>query len=59
MPFLMYRDNDPGLRPSSYPYILGKALNEYKINTSAIIYIVTSLLSLDRDDLALGLLIIN
>ena len=38
MPFLMYRDNDSGLRPSSYPYILGRALNEYRINTSVPIY---------------------
>ena len=41
MPFLMYRDNDSGLRPSSYPYILGRALNEYRINTSVIIYYIT------------------
>ena len=40
MPFLMYRDNDSGLRPSSYPYILGRALNEYRINTLVIIYII-------------------
>ena len=40
MPFLMYRDNDSGLRPSSYPYILGRALNQYKINTAVIIYIL-------------------
>ena len=38
MPFLMYRDNDSGLVLSSYPYILGRALNENKINTSVIIY---------------------
>ena len=25
MPFLGYRDNDSGLRPSSYPYMLGRA----------------------------------
>ena len=36
----MYRDNDSGLRPSSYPYILGRALNQYKINTSVTIYIL-------------------
>ena len=36
----MYRDNDSGLRPSSYPYILGRALNEYRIKTSVTIYIV-------------------
>ena len=40
MPFLMYRDNDSGLRPSSYPYILGRALNEYRINTSVTIYLL-------------------
>ena len=38
----MYRDNDSGLRPSSYPYILGRALNQYKINTSVIIYILNA-----------------
>ena len=36
----MYRDNDSGLRPSSYPYILGRALNEYRISTSVTIYYV-------------------
>ena len=40
MPFLMYRNNDSGLRPSSYPYILGRALNEYRINTSVTIYLL-------------------
>ena len=40
MPFLMYRDNDSGLWPSSYPYILGRALNEYRINTSVTIYLL-------------------
>ena len=35
MPFLIYKDNDSGLRPSYYPYILGWALNEYKINKEA------------------------
>ena len=40
MPFLMYRDNDSGLRPSSYPYILGRSLNQYRINTSVTIYIL-------------------
>ena len=40
MLFLMYRDNDSGLRPSSYPYILGRALNQYRINTSVTIYIL-------------------
>ena len=39
----MYRDNDSGLRPSSYPYLLGRALNQYKINTSVTIYISRSL----------------
>ena len=38
MPFLMFRDNDSGLRPSAYPYILERALNEYIINTSVTIY---------------------
>ena len=42
MPFLIYRDNDSGLRPSSYPYILGRALNEYRINTSVIIYYINN-----------------
>ena len=50
MPFLMYRDNDSGLRPSSYPYILGRALNQYKINTSVIIYIMV------YEDLAVNIL---
>ena len=36
----MYRDNDSGLRPSSYPYILGRALNEYRIKTSVTIFIL-------------------
>ena len=40
MPFLKYRDNDSGLRPSSYPYILGRALNQYRINTSVTIHIL-------------------
>ena len=40
MPFLKYRDNDSCLRPSSYPYILGRALNQYRINTSVTIYIL-------------------
>ena len=31
MAFLGYMDNDFGLQPSSYPYILGMALNHYKI----------------------------
>ena len=31
MPFLKYRDNDPGLCPSYYPYILGMALTLYCI----------------------------
>ena len=39
----MYRDNDLGLQPKSYPYILGRALNQYKINTSVTIYILRSL----------------
>ena len=29
-----------GLWPSSYPYILERALNEYRINTSVIIYLL-------------------
>ena len=40
MPFLMYRNNDLGLQSSSYPCILGSALNEYRINTSVIIYYI-------------------
>ena len=27
-------------RPSSYPYILGRALNEYRINISVTIYLI-------------------
>ena len=42
MPFLEYRDKDSGLRPSSYPYILGRALHQYKINTSVTIYLFDS-----------------
>ena len=34
----MYRDNDSGLWPSSYPYVIGRALNEYRINSSVTIY---------------------
>ena len=37
----MYGDNDLGLWPSSYPYILRRALNEYEINTSVISYCTT------------------
>ena len=40
MPFLMYKDNDSDLLPSSYPCILGRALNQYRINTSVTIYII-------------------
>ena len=40
MPFLMYRDNDLGLWPSSYPYILGRALNHYKIKPAVSICIL-------------------
>ena len=40
MPFLGYRDNDLGLRPSSYPYILGRALNHYKIKPAVSICIL-------------------
>ena len=40
MPFLKYRDNDSGLRPTSYPYILGRELNEYRINNSVTIYLI-------------------
>ena len=40
MPFLEYRDNDSGLRPSSYPYILGRALNHYKIKPTVSICIL-------------------
>ena len=43
MSFLKYRDNDSGLWPSSYPYILGRALNQYRINTSVTIYILTNI----------------
>ena len=38
--YLMYMDNDLGLWPSSYPYILGRSLSKYKINTSVISYSV-------------------
>ena len=44
MPLLMYRDNDSGIRPSFFPYILGRALNQYRINTSVTIYIFNQLL---------------
>ena len=37
MPFLEYRDNDSGLRPSSYPYMLGRALIQDRIDTSVTI----------------------
>ena len=40
MPFLKYRDNDLGLRPSSYPYILERALNHYKIKPAVSICII-------------------
>ena len=46
MPFQMYRDNDSGLWPSSYPYILGRTLNEYRLNTSVTIYIIDNKLRL-------------
>ena len=36
----MYRDNDSGLWPSSYPYILGRALNHYKIKPAVSICIL-------------------
>ena len=48
MPFLKYRDNVSGLRPSSYPYILGRALNQNNINTSVIIYIINADLDFDH-----------
>ena len=32
MPFIMYRDNYSDFWSSFYPYTLGRALNEYKIN---------------------------
>ena len=40
MPFLEYRDNDSGLQPSSYPYILGRELNLYKIKPAVSICII-------------------
>ena len=40
MPFLMYRDNDSGLQPSSYPYILRRALNLYKIKPTVSLCII-------------------
>ena len=50
MPFLIYRDNDSGLRPSSYPYILGRALNHYKIKPTVSICIIR-----DEDEAAVAL----
>ena len=41
-PFLRYKDIDSGLWPSSYPYILGKALNQCRINTSVTNYIIVN-----------------
>ena len=35
MPFLIYRDKMRAEGPNYYPYKLGKALNEYRINTDA------------------------
>ena len=55
MPFLKYRDNDSGLRPSSYPYILGRALNHYKIKPAVSICIVKhsyNIISVERDYLS-------
>ena len=40
MPLLIYRDNDSGLRPLSCLCILGRALNEYKIDISVVIYYI-------------------
>ena len=49
MPFLKYRDNDSGLRPSSYPYILGRALNHYKIKPAVSICILDNTLQAEAD----------
>ena len=40
MPFLEYRDNDSGLRPSSYPYMLGKGIKQVTIDTLVTICIL-------------------
>ena len=40
MPFPKYRDNDSGLWPSSYPYILRRAFNHYKIKPEVSICIL-------------------
>ena len=42
MPFLIYRDNDSGLRPSFYSFILGRVLNHYKIKPAVSICILTN-----------------
>ena len=42
MPFLKYRDNDSGLQPSSYPYILGRASSHYKMKPTVFICIIHS-----------------
>ena len=44
MPFLPYRDNDLGLWPSSYPYILGRALKHYKVKPAVSICIINILI---------------
>ena len=33
MPFLIYRDKKRAEGPNHYPYALGMALNEYRVNT--------------------------
>ena len=33
MPFLMYRDKMGAEGPNQYPYILGMALNQYRLDT--------------------------
>ena len=40
MAILKYRDNDLGLWTSSYPYILGRAVNHYKIKPTVFTCIV-------------------
>ena len=35
MPFLIYRDKMRAEGPNHYPYTLGMALNQYKIDTEA------------------------
>ena len=49
---LAYRDIDEGRRPETYPYILGRALIQPRINTKGIICFLFHLISLSIDILA-------